>query len=357
VVTQQTRGHGRWLRMLVGNAAAAAVVMVVYSGVGLETPWRVAAESFGVAFAFACCIGFPASYVMPRLGAWGVCRLRPTVYWIVMIAALLAIGIAGSVAAISLLIAIGYVPLHRFGQWFAGSLKISIVITLVFGIFVTAFETVRARLDAATVALRTKERDEAEARRVAAEAQLASLESRVNPHFLFNTLNSIATLVHDNPAAAERMTTQLASLLRSSLDTSAPLVPIDEELAIVRAYLDIERVRFGERLRSAIESDGVSDRARVPRLAVQTLVENSIKYAVSPRREGGTVTVRAHGAPGGVRIDVADDGPGFDPAAVSNGHGLELVRARLAMAFGDRASLRVASRPGSTTVTIEIGGA
>src|SRR5204862_1956716 len=115
-------------------------------------------------------------------------------------------------------------------------------VTLIFGIFATVVETMRARLDETTVALRTKERDEARARRLAAEAQLASLESRVNPHFLFNTLNSIAALVHDDPSAAERMTAQLASLMRSSLEAgSMPLVPLDEELRIVHAYLDIER--------------------------------------------------------------------------------------------------------------------
>ena len=135
----------------------------------------------------------------------------------------------------------------------------------------------RSRLNEATVALRTKERDEAEARRLAAEAQLASIESRVQPHFLFNTLNSIAALVHDDPAGAERMTGQLAALLRSALDSTAtPLVPLDDELRVVRAYLDIERVRFGDRLRYSVElgdghgaaagaADGAADARREQR--------------------------------------------------------------------------------------------
>ena len=108
----------------------------------------------------------------------------------------------------------------------------------------------RARLNEAALALRTKERDEAEAQRLAAEAQLASLEARVDPHFLFNTLNSMSELVHDNPAAAERVVGQLASLMRSSLDRGgSPLVPLEQELGVVRDYLDIERVRFGDRLK------------------------------------------------------------------------------------------------------------
>src|SRR4029077_10382502 len=133
--------------------------------------------------------------------------------------------------------------------WLGQPLKVSVISTLLFGMFFTVVEQMRKRLDAARLALRTKERDEAEARRLAAEAQLASLESRVQPHFLFNTLNSIAALIHDDPNGAEKMTGQLASLMRSSLDHQAPLVPVDDEVRIVRDYLDIERVRFGDRLR------------------------------------------------------------------------------------------------------------
>ena len=152
------------------------------------------------------------------------------------------------------MIAAGVLQWSAFGSLFAGSLRVSFAITLTFGIGMTLYERMRHRADAADLALRTKERDEAEARRLAAEAQLASIESRVQPHFLFNTLNSIAALVHDDPAGAERMTGQLASLLRSALDSTAtPLVPLDEELRVVRAYLDIERVRFGDRLRYAID--------------------------------------------------------------------------------------------------------
>ena len=209
----------------------------------------------------------------------------------------------------------------------------------------------RGRLEVAAVALRTKERDEAEARRIAAEAQLASLESRVQPHFLFNTLNSIAALVHEDPAGAERMTTQLASLMRSSLDgQSAALVPLAGELRVVRDYLEIERVRFGDRLRYRIDADGVGPTALVPRLSLQTLVENSVKYAVSPRREGGSICLRARTQDGRATImrgrrwtGVRRDGPAVR-ATVSRS-----CDARLAMLFGDAAAMRVASGPGQTS--------
>jgi len=161
--------------------------------------------------------------------------------------------------------------------------------------------------------------------------------------------------VHDDPAGAERMTTQLASLMRSSLDsTSKPLVPLEEELRVVAAYLAIEGVRFGSRLRYTIDVPEAARTVEVPRLAVQTIVENSVKYAVSPRREGGSIAVRATARNGCMEIAVEDDGPGFDASAASPGHGLALVRERLAMTLGAEAALQVDSRPGYSRVAIRL---
>jgi LytS/YehU family sensor histidine kinase len=291
---------------------------------------------------------------MPRVMPAMRGRFPVPVEWLLVALIMVALGLVGSSVAIGVLRAVGYIGPGQLLEWFVGSLKTTLVMTLIFGLTISAVEAMRARLEATTLALRTKERDEAEARRLAAEAQLASLESRVDPHFLFNTLNSIASLVHDQPAAAERMTTQLAALLRSSLEAGSSLVPLADELKIVRAYLDIERVRFGDRLRYDLRTEGDSASARVPRLAVQTLVENGVKYAVSPSRSGASIAVRAAAENGRLRVEVVDDGPGFDAASEPAGHGLALVRERLARTFGDRAVLRIQSRPGETRVTIEI---
>jgi sensor histidine kinase YesM len=129
---------------------------------------------------------------------------------------------------------------------------------------------------------------------------------------------------------------------------------VSEELRTVRNYLEIERVRFGGRLRYDVSSDPAGADTQVPRLAVQTLVENSVKYAVSPRREGATIAVRASAGNGRVRIEVEDDGPGFDATSAPEGHGLALVRERLARTLGAQASLRVDSRPGRTSVVMDI---
>ena len=129
---------------------------------------------------------------------------------------------------------------------------------------------------------------------------------------------------------------------------------IDEELRIVRNYLEIERMRFGARLRYDIQIDEASRRAYVPRLAVQTIVENSVKYAVSPRREGASIAIHAAAGDGHVTVAITDDGPGFDAAKTVPGHGLALVRERLAMTIGDAATLRIDSRPGANTVAISV---
>ena len=346
-----------WLRMIAMNVAAAVFVAVAFNGVTWNTPWRRALEVFGVGLLFASCIGTMCAVLVPRLSHFVFGRFRFPLTWAVLIAAMIGLGAAGSLLAILILRAIGYIPTaHLVAMWFLGSLKISIIVTLIFGVFATVMETLRTQLDETTLALRTKERDEADARRLAAEAQLASLESRVNPHFLFNTLNSIAALVHDDPAAAERVTGALASLMRSSLEAgSMPLVPLDEELRIVRAYLDIERVRFGNRLRYHVETSGDPGPTTVPRLSLQTLVENSVKYAVSPRREGASIVVRAAKSNGRLRLDVEDDGPVFDPAAAfRSGHGLALLESRLEMTYGDRAALVIDSRSERTRISIDL---
>jgi len=348
--------RGYWMRVIGANVAAAVAVTVFYSGISLRTPPRQILEAFAIAMLFSTIIGPTLGIVMPRVGHAVACRFSFPFDWVVLIATMVAIALAGSFTAILILAAIGY--LHGAGivaTWMAGSLKASIAITLTFGMFLTVVESMRRQINEARMALRTKERDEAEARRLAAEAQLASIESRVQPHFLFNTLNSIAALVHQDPAGAERMTGQLAALLRSALDgTATPIVPLDDELQVVRAYLDIERVRFGDRLRYSVEVVDGAGRLMVPRMALQTLVENSVKYAVSPRRDGASIRVRAAAADQRLTVTVEDDGPGFEASTRPGGHGLDLLERRLQMLFGDLASLSVDSADGKTSVRIDV---
>ena len=348
------KGLRFWAHVLAWSTSGSLLATFAFGGATLNTPWRILLQrtAVGVVFSSACVA--LCAFTLPRLVPLTRRRFRFPLDWVVVTVALVGLAMLGCAAGVLVLAAVGYLAVDQMWRAWAASVRTATYFTLLFGIMGTIVHELEGRLERATLVIRTKERDEAEARRLAAEARLASLESRVNPHFLFNTLNSIAALTHTNPAAAERMTNQLASLMRSSLDAATtPLVSLDEELHLVCNYLEIERVRFDARLRFSIDiAEGIGH-TRVPRLALQTVVENSVKYAVSPRREGGHVGIRAVAANGLTRIQVEDDGPGFD-GYMPEGHGLALVKSRLAMTFGEQASLVVDSRPDGTCVTLTV---
>ncbi|HVP38525.1 MAG TPA: histidine kinase [Candidatus Saccharimonadales bacterium] len=184
-----------------------------------------------------------------------------------------------------------------------------------------------------------------------AQAELRTLRAQVNPHFLFNTLNSIAALIPANPTVAEEITTRLAEVFRYALRASdREHATLGEELAFVRAYLDIEKVRLGERLRVEEDVRPGLESLPVPALLLQPLVENAVRHGVSPRVEGGVVRLAARREDARLVIEVADDGPGMaaTPARGGTGFGLRSVQDRLA-ALGPPHALHIESNPGRGT--------
>ena len=178
-----------------------------------------------------------------------------------------------------------------------------------------------------------------------ADARLQLLRMQLHPHFLFNTLNAIAELVHESPATAERMITGLSQLLRETLDSGGvDLVPLGRELELTSRYLDIQRGRFGDRLRARIDADEDTT-ALVPIFILQPLVENSIKHGIGTHRFAGSIVVRAHRDADRLIIEVEDDGPGIDRAAIRDGIGLSNTRERLAAVYGDTHAFEVSSGP------------
>jgi two-component system LytT family sensor kinase len=194
------------------------------------------------------------------------------------------------------------------------------------------------------------------------EARLDALQRQINPHFLFNTLNSIASLVRSKPELARQMTVKLANILRALLKEHDSYVPLRDELSFTDDYLDIEVVRFGtDKLRVEKDIDPRTLSVLVPSILLQPLIENSIKHGLEPRIHGGTVTLRSRLQGNRVSIEVADDGVGIVSGPHTSlqrsgaGIGMKNVRERLEVLYGSQARFTVVSNPGrGTLVSIEL---
>jgi two-component system LytT family sensor kinase len=196
--------------------------------------------------------------------------------------------------------------------------------------------------------------------RLLLEARLDALQRQINPHFLFNTLNSIASLVRSKPELAREMIVKLGNILRVLLRDREAFVPLGEELTFTDDYLDIEVVRFGEKLRVVKEISADTLDVAVPSMLLQPLIENSIKHGLEPRISGGTVTLRSRLDRGKLVIEVEDDGVGVEPGGATaspvsglvregSGIGMRNVRERMEVLYGDDAQVEMVSRPGRGT--------
>jgi signal transduction histidine kinase len=346
-------GATYWLRVGAVSVAAAllltALLAAVRGATTVPITLQYALVHSGI-MAGLCGMVIPA--VRHRLTAAG-----PVTQWAVTIPALLGLAGVGSALASGLIGVLGIGEREPFWVAVASVFPINAVLTMTVGAGLTLYEAQRSRLAAVTLELRTRELEAERERKMALEARLASLESRLQPHFLFNTLNAISALIQEDPDHAERTIERLAALLRFSLDaTGRGLVPLADELKIVADYLEIERTRLGERLAFVIEVPAELARREVPPLAVQTLVENSVTHAIAPRPGPGRIRVTAAEAGDGVTLAVWDDGPGFTAADTRAGHGLENLQGRLAARFGGAAALSVAREAGGTLVTVSLPG-
>ena len=194
----------------------------------------------------------------------------------------------------------------------------------------------------------------------ASQAQLQALKMQLHPHFLFNSLHSISALIHSDPEAADRMIARLGDFLRMTLDSSAVQeVPLRQELDFLNCYLDIERIRFRDRLTTRLDVDPRTLGCRVPNLILQPIVENAIRHGIAVRSAPGHVEVRAERRGDVLRLQVRDNGPGLPtrpaPTKSEGGVGLSNTHARLAQLYGTAYHFEMADAPeGGTIVTLEI---
>jgi len=354
----QFRAAGRGLALwLAANSVAGGLVGVAVAVFSGEPGTLARFVPMGILFANAIgfAAGFAARFVLPRYTALPR-RLRLPL----AIITLLAGGAFGTV----LVVLMNPLTVFYQGRLLLLLVIVDSVIAVVVGLIVYSYERLRDQIEAGYRALAENRVREERLRELAARSELKALKAQINPHFLFNALNSISALVSIDPDAAQRTLERLAGIFRGTLLASEnETVPLRKELELVDAYLEVERSRFGRRL-SVVED--VAEDARdvdVPPLILQPVVENAVRHGISPRVEGGTVRIEARRDAGTLVLAVEDDGPGVDPArledALAGGYGLRNVRDRLSTKFGDGPWFRVEGGRGRgmrVELRIPIGG-
>jgi two-component system, LytTR family, sensor histidine kinase AlgZ len=344
----------RWFysRLLLIPGVTILIALIFYS-LGYLNLSRPAQHVLSI-FIYSVCITLPCVVIVPWVSMR--CAVQfPRTAVLIQGLSLILIAAGGSLLAAFVVCHSGINNPGRLWREYLGSLPFCIVITLAVGLAVSAYETMRYKLQAAMLEARTRQMEEERAHKLLAEARLSSLESSVHPHFLFNTLNSIAALIPSDPHRAEDLVGRLASLLRFSLNVQhSGLVPLSQELKVVRDYLLIEAARYGPRLRYTILVPESLDSIPVPAMALQSLVENSIKHVAAIRTEGATIQITGRANADYAWLEVSDDGPGFSPNRIEAGHGLGNLAARLELLLGNKARLEVSRERERTIVRLSL---
>lgn len=238
--------------------------------------------------------------------------------------------------------------------WFYFTITSSLAV--IFGIIGYGYISIQHKFRKTAAKLAEKEIVEQKLIILKTKAELEALRAKVNPHFFFNTLNSIASLIPEDPEKAEDVVQRLSHLFRYTLDASNhDLVSLSEEMEFVSEYLEVEKVRLVERLNYSLEFDDELADYNIPGMLLQPLVENSIKHGISKLKEGGEINISCQKENDNCVIEIVDTGVGFDKSTFTEGFGLQGVRERLSLQYNSKYSLKIDSEKGvKITITIPL---
>jgi len=335
----------RWALAFTVTGALVGLAIGYFSGTLTAIP-----NSVRLSILFANAVGFAtvlsARFVLPRYAAF------PTFVNIPLaVLTLLAGGAFGS----ALVIFIDPVFILYQGRMAAIVVIVDSFLAVALGLIVYNYERMRDEIEKTYRELAANRVREERLRELAARSELKALKAQINPHFLFNALNSISALTTIDPEAAQSTLERLASIFRRTLLASEKgSVPLSSELELVDAYLDVERARFGDRLRVEQEVGPGASEVAVPPLILQPLVENAVRHGISPKVEGGVVRIEANLVDGDLAVRITDDGVGTEGISLDNldteGYGLRNIRDRLRTRFGAGEWLAIESREGEGTI-------
>jgi len=322
------------LSSLLFNTAIAGLLTVVSFG-----------DGFWNNFVFSQCIGLSIYAVNASV----MCRVsEPRRRWL-----LLAVTFPGS---IFFGVSLG-AWITGAGDWSDPRAWIAVVVGLFFGGIGGITFFLSERIEKLDAEVKQRQLQQSETERRALEAQLKLLQAQIEPHFLFNTLANVGSLIEADPAAARRLLDRLNDWLRVALARArSDHATLGDELEMLENYLEILKVRFGERLRWRVEADSAARAVRFPPMLLQPLVENAVRHGIEPKVGGGELHIEARLELGRLLLVVQDDGAGLGESS-SGGAGLSNVRARLTALYGDAARLTLESNPaGGVTARMELPG-
>ncbi len=323
------------------------ITLIVGSGLSYAKPqqWQ---SNFTAAFVFANCIGV-SCYLLVHFIEPFLERFQKFLRRVLLVVLFLFGGLIGT--ELGFLIYSGPLGYNVGLKEHLSLLLFNLVLAIIFGSIAVLYFSLKESAEKMATMLKEKELQEERLTRSKVKAELDALQSKINPHFLFNTLNSIASLISENPQKAESTVEKLSELFRYTLQTSQKdSVKLSEELEIVRSYLEIEQVRLGDRLEFDITCDDQALNVPLPGLIIQPLAENSIRHGIAPKVGGGKVTVDAKRVGNRCIISVSDNGIGFRNMNDGTGHGMNSVQERLNLFYGGRAQFQIFHNDGTHVI-------
>ncbi|MEO8147199.1 MAG: histidine kinase [Bacteroidia bacterium] len=276
-------------------------------------------------------------------------RFRSPIINLVLNYALTFLGVAiGTFISFGFVILLYGVPFSEINAW--QSLKFNATIGFVVGTIIYLYQLQR---DNYKLQLDEQELQLSKLNELKTQADLKTLQARINPHFLYNSLNSIASLIHDDADKAEEMTIKLSQLFRYTINTQdANWVTVKEELEIVRTYLDIERVRFGNRIIFNVDADASIMNEMIPRFLLQPLVENALKHGLKNKSDNGKLSVSVKDKNDYIELSIHDNGIPF-PAEMAIGYGLQSTYDKLNLLYKENYKVKI-NNDGDKNILIEL---
>lgn len=325
-------------RILLANQVLAALLLIVFTLMyGLSSLPHFWLPIFVFTQAVGGCVGL----LFAGLNGWGIYHGAPRLVQHAARAGAVIVGTTLGVVAGFLVI-----KALRPGIGFNRSVVLStgafaLLVATVMAVINILFERLKTRIEQKAIEIQ-------KLRELEAQTRLTSLQSKVNPHFLFNTLNTMLNLVHSSPDAVESLILRLSELYRRMLKLpDSGFIPLSEELELIREYLEIEQIRLGGRLTFAVEMEPEVATVRIPPLLVEPLAENAVKHGIGPKPEGGHIRIQARIQGAFLLVVVEDDGVGSSATQSAGGFGLYSIRERLRIVYGGRGSLDLTPRPGA----------